>query len=97
MRSYELTYIVHPQVDQEELASLTEEVNGVIESVGGAIQKVTSWGLRRLAYPIQKVWEGQYVLVTFDLDAPQGITEIERRLKLKESIIRHLIVRTDEG
>ena len=95
MRDYELTYIVHPQVDQEELAVLIEEVKTLVESTGGTVQKVEPWGSRRLAYPIERVWEGQYVFMQVGLD-PEGITELERRLKLKEPVIRHLIVRADE-
>ncbi len=95
MRDYELTFIIHPQVDQEGLAAAIEEVKGLVESAGGAVHQVKPWGLRRLAYPIQKQREGQYVLMEIGLE-PDGIAELERGLKLKELVIRHLIVRTDE-
>lgn len=95
MRHYELTYIVHPQVDPEGLAAVMEEVKHLVESNGGTVRHVKPWGLRRLAYPIRKTREGQYVLMEFDLDA-RGVAELDRALKLKEPILRHLIVRTDE-
>lgn len=95
MRQYELTYIVHPQVDSEGLAAVIQEVTGVVEANGGAVQKVEPWGLRRLAYPIRKVREGQYVFMEITLSA-KGVAELERALKLKEPILRYLIVRTDE-
>ncbi|MBN1954495.1 MAG: 30S ribosomal protein S6 [Anaerolineae bacterium] len=95
MRRYELVYIVHPQVDQEGLAAVNEEVQNLLESTGGTVHEVKPWGLRRLAYPIQKIWEGHYMLLDVSLQ-PQSLIEIERRLKLKDQIIRHLIVRTGE-
>jgi len=94
MRDYELIYIVHPQVDQEGLAAVIEEVKGLIESTGGTVHRVEPWGLRRLAYPIQKVREGQYVYMEIGLE-PEGVAELERGLKLKESVIRHLVVRIE--
>jgi small subunit ribosomal protein S6 len=95
MRDYELTYIVHPQVDREGLEAIVEEVNALVESTGGVVHKVEPWGLRRLAYPIQKVREGHYVFLRIGLESG-GVAEVERALKLKEPVIRHLIVRVDE-
>jgi len=92
MRDYELVYIVHPQVDQEEFAAVNEAVKALVESTGGVVNEVKPWGLRQLAYPIQKVREGQYVFMQIGLEAG-GVAELERGLKLEESIIRHLIVR----
>lgn len=92
MREYELTYIVHPRVDQEGLAAVMDEVKKLVESNGGTVRKVEPRGLRRLAYPIRKVQEGHYVFMQFGLEAT-GVAEIERALKLKESVLRHLIVR----
>lgn len=95
MRQYELTYIVHPQVDSEGLAAVMDEVKSLVESNGGTVHKVEPWGLRRLAYPIRRQREGQYVLMAFSMDA-RGIAEVDRALKFKEPILRYLIVRTDE-
>ena len=95
MRDYELTYIVHPEVDEEGLVALADEVQSLIESTGGAVRQVRSWGLRRMAYPIQKVREGHYVFLIIGLQ-PQGVAELERGLRLKEPIIRHLLVRAEE-
>lgn len=95
MREYELTYIVHPQVDPEGLTAVIDEVKRLVESNGGAVQKIEPWGLRRLAYPIRKAREGHYVFMQISLDA-KGVAEIERALKLKEPVLRHLIVRIGE-
>lgn len=94
MRDYELTYIVNPQAEEEALDAILEELKEVIESFGD-VKEVEPWGLRRLAYPISGFREGQYVHVQFGME-PQGIAELQRSLKLNESIIRHLIVRADE-
>ncbi len=94
MRKYELTYIVHPSLDQEELGETIEGVQDAIEAVGGIVHQSRLQGLRRLAYPIQKVWEGYYIFLVIEID-PQHISELERRLKLTEQIIRHLIVRME--
>lgn len=95
MRKYELTYIVHPHVDAEGLSALNETVKGLIENQGGTVERQDVWGLRRLAYPIKKEREGQYVFVAFALE-PRGLVELERSLRLKESVLRYLIVCTDE-
>jgi len=95
MRDYELTFIVHPQVGSDEFTTIIEDVKTLIESRDGTVKKVEPWGSRRLAYPIKRVWEGQYVHMEIGLE-PQTIVEIEQRLKLNESIIRHLIVRVED-
>jgi len=95
MRDYEMIFIVHPEVDREGLSGVIEEVKGLIEASGGTVRKVEPWGLRRLAYPIQKVREGHYVYMEIGLE-PDGVAKVERGLKLKEQVIRHLIVRIEE-
>jgi small subunit ribosomal protein S6 len=95
VRSYELIYIVHPEVDETGLAAVNETVTGLVERSGGKVARVDPWGLRRLAYPIQRVWEGQYVLMHLELD-PQGVSELERGLGLAEQVLRHLVVRLEE-
>ena len=94
MRSYELVFIVNPELDEDDLTAVRERVEGLIERSSGKVTKVEPWGLRRLAYPLQKQWEGQYVLMQLDIEA-QGVAELERDLGLVEPILRHLIVRVD--
>jgi small subunit ribosomal protein S6 len=94
MRSYELVFIVHPEVDGDDLTAVVETVKGLVERSGGEVTKVEPWGLRRLAYPIQKQWEGQYVLMRLELES-QGVAELERGLGLTEQVMRHLVVRVD--
>jgi small subunit ribosomal protein S6 len=94
VRSYELTYIVHPEVDGDDLTAVGERINALVERDGGKIVQTESWGLRRLAYPVQKQWEGQYVLMRLELE-PQSVSALERGLGLIEPIMRHLIVRIE--
>ena len=94
MRSYELVFIVHPEVDGDDLTAVVETVEGLVKRSGGEVAKVDLWGLRRLAYPIQKQGEGQYVLMRLELE-PQGVAELERGLVLTEQIMRHLVVSVD--
>lgn len=95
MRSYELILIVHPEVDRDGLAAVIERVKGFFEAEGGRVTRVEPWGMRRLAYPIRNLWEGQYVLMHVELQ-PFALAEVERGLGLTEEILRHLIVRLEE-
>ena len=94
MRSYELIFIVHPELDEDDLTAVLERVTGLIERNSGKVLRVEPWGLRRLAYPIEKQWEGQYVLMELELE-PQGMAGLERDLGLVEPLMRHLIVRVE--
>jgi small subunit ribosomal protein S6 len=94
VRSYELIFIVHPEVDEDDFTAVVERVTGLVERNSGEVTEVNIWGLRRLAYPIQNQWEGQYVLMQLELE-PQGVAGLERDLILVEQIIRHLIVRVE--
>ena len=95
VRSYELIFIVHPDVNEDDMTAVVEKVEGLIERNSGEVVQTESWGLRRLAYPIQKRWEGQYVLMQLELES-QSVTGLERDLGLTEQIMRHLIVRVEE-
>ncbi len=91
MRNYEVALIAHPDLNDEALAGLVERVKGWITAAGGTIGEVNLWGRRRLAYPIRKQNEGQYVFVPAQM--PPGATrELERNLRLTEPIMRFLIV-----
>jgi small subunit ribosomal protein S6 len=89
-----MVFIVHPDLDGDELDNVINDVEELIKRNNGTVTKVKPWGLRRLAYPIKKQQEGRYFLMEFDLE-PQSITEMERVLKLTEPVIRHLIVRLE--
>jgi small subunit ribosomal protein S6 len=96
MRTYELTYITKPDLDDRTLLALTERVNGMVTADGGSVIKVDRWGLRPLSYPIRKYREGHYIfaLLALPADAP---ARLEQRLRLTEDVIRYLLVRADEA
>ena len=91
-----MVFIVHPSVDEDGLVAVIDKGKALIERDGGKIDAVEPWGSRRLAYPIQKLWDGKYVLVRFDIPGEQ-IASLERDLGLTEEIMRHLIVRPEEA
>lgn len=96
MRKYEVTYIIHPDLDGEAFKALNEQVQGWITTPGGTIEKTDVWGKRKLAYPIKKQGEGQYVLLHTEMD-PTQCAELERQFRLQEAIMRFLIVAVDEA
>lgn len=94
MRSYELVSIVDPELEGDDLTAVVDRVTSLVERNSGKVAQVETWGLRRLAYPIRKQWEGQYVLMQLELE-PQGVAGLERDLGLVEQVMRHLVVRLD--
>lgn len=96
MRDYELVYIVNPQVVDENLTGVVEKVSQFISSRGGHVDRVDSWGKRRLAYPIMSFREGIYMLTQFKMD-PSNAQDLENSLRTSEEIIRHLVIRLDEA
>ena len=94
MASYELVYIVTPTVGDEELPGVLGKVNEFVTRKGGSVSEVTQWGRKKLAYPIKKCGEGNYVLAKIELK-PAGIKELESSLKLSSEVIRHLLVRVN--
>lgn len=95
MRTYELIFIVRPELEEEALNALVARLQQLITDNGGQVAKVDQMGRRKLAYPIQKCREGHYVLITASLDR-KVTAELERSLKLSEEVLRHMLVRLDE-
>lgn len=96
MPAYELMYIVRPELDEEAVQQAIDRVNQLVESNGGQIRRVTPWGKRRLAYTVRDQREGYYVVADVDLDRAR-VQEIERVLKISDTVFRHLLVRQSEG
>jgi small subunit ribosomal protein S6 len=96
LHRYELVVIISPQVADDEVPEAIDRlIRRPVESRGGECQDVSQWGRRKLAYPIQKHLEGNYVLTQLQLE-PQQTKELERGLQISEEVIRHLLVRLDE-
>ncbi len=91
MREYELTFIVHPELDENAFNDTLERVTGWITESGGEVVKTDLWGKRTLAYPIRKQIEGRYVLMNIRID-PQFGAELERNLRFLEPVLRFLLI-----
>jgi small subunit ribosomal protein S6 len=94
-RTYEIMFIVRPDVEEADLDKLIEGFSGNITSGGGEVKSVEKMGRRRLAYTVRKFNDGFYVLL--NVAAPGSlIGEIERRLRVSEPVIKFITVRMDE-
>jgi small subunit ribosomal protein S6 len=94
-RRYELVYVVSPDATDDQVADLHTQVEAIIQRLNGQLEKTENWGRRKLAYEIGRHKEGTYVLETI-LGTGELMKEIDRRLKVTDLIIRHLVVRVDE-
>jgi len=94
-RQYELVYIVTPEASEQDVTDLHTQVEQIIERYKGTLDKTDNWGRRKLAYEIGKHREGTYVVETIT-GSGELMKEIERRLRVSDAVIRHLIVRVDE-
>jgi len=90
--SYELVYIVSPEVTDEALQNVLNKVSEFVTKIGGSVSEVTQWGRKRLAYPIQKFGEGNYVIARIEVKTA-ATKDIEASLKLSNEVIRHLLIR----
>jgi small subunit ribosomal protein S6 len=95
MRNYEIIFIVRPDVTEEDVDKLIAQMEGVVASTGGKLEKVEKLGRRRLAYRVRKQREGFYVLFRLQ-GAGDTVKEFERRLKVMDTVIKYLTVRIDE-
>ena len=97
MRTYELVFVVDPRVSDEDVTTMISEYRQMITAGGSEITAEENWGRRKLAYPINKLNEGKYVL--FGITSQDGKTslhEVEHRMRQNDKILRYLTVRTDE-
>lgn len=104
MREYELVLVVHPELEDEEVNAVVEQVRSEITGSGGEITLVgqladgsgqiapaESWKRRKLAYPIQKLREGYYVVMHTQM-GKEALSDLDRLLKLNKAVLRHLLV-----
>ena len=93
-RAYEAMVILNPNVGEDQLTAATQRVQDQITTRGGEIQKVDTWGRRRMYYPVKHLRDGHYVIYTFNAD-PRRVTELEQSWRISEDVLRHLVVRQD--
>jgi small subunit ribosomal protein S6 len=94
LRYYETLFIVHPNYEQERLQSVIDAVTDEIKKLGGEILNVTDWGKRRLAYPIDKMRIGTYMLIHFSSE-PNIIKELTAWLRLQPALLSQLVVKLE--
>jgi len=94
-RQYELVYILPPDTTEQQVAEVHQQIEAIVSRMSGHIEKTENWGRRRLAYEIARHKEGVYVL---DVISGSGdlMKEIDRRLRVTDQVIRHMVVRVDE-
>ena len=91
---YELVFIIHPEVADDALDPLINNITQYITGKEGTVIEVARWGRKKLAYPIKHLLEGNYILIKFKLD-PSANKELENNLKISEKIIRYLLIKID--
>ncbi|NLB61507.1 MAG: 30S ribosomal protein S6 [Clostridiales bacterium] len=95
MNKYESVYVINASIGDEAINGKVAKFNELIATNGGNVTKVDEWGKRRLAYPIDYVTEGYYVLINFEGDSELP-KELERNFRIDESVIRFVVIRVDE-
>ncbi len=95
MPFYENVFIVRQDASKSQVDAMTEKYTSIINEMGGKIEKTEYWGLRNLAYKIEKNRKGHYTLM--NIDAPSdAIAEMERKMKIDESVIRYMTIKVEE-
>ena len=94
-RQYELVYILPPETTEQQAGELHEQIASTVSRMNGQIEKTENWGRRKLAYEIGHFKEGVYVLEVIN-GSGELMKELDRRLKVIDEVIRHLVVRVDE-
>lgn len=95
MREYEVMYIIKPNLEEDKYQEMVEKYNALIQANGGEIIKVEPWGKKRLAYEIEKLREGYYVLLRINGSAELP-KELERNFKIDDQIMRYLVTRVEK-
>ena len=95
MKAYELLFFVDPASTEEARAGAMKRIEVAIAEEGGVIDEVVDWGKRKLAYEIDHITEGEYTLINFQAD-PDQIKELDRVLRINDTVKRHMITRRYE-
>jgi len=95
MRDYELVAIISPEVDEDGVSKIVDKLSQYVDSRGGVVEDIKKWGKRKLAYPITKFMEADYVLARFKL-TPKSVKELEGEVSALGDILRYLVVKVED-
>jgi len=96
LHEYELVVVINPEIPEEDVPAAIERVTTAVTTRGGEVDDVTPWGRRKLAYPINRHVEGNYILTNIKLD-PLRAHELESGFAISDDILRHMLIRKDEA
>ncbi|MGC7687331.1 30S ribosomal protein S6 [Staphylococcus epidermidis] len=96
MKTYEIMYIVRPNIEEDAKKALVERFNGILASEGSEVLEEKDWGKRRLAYEINDFKEGFYNIVRIKTDNNKSTDEFQRLAKINDDIIRYIVIREDQ-
>jgi small subunit ribosomal protein S6 len=96
MRRYETIYIIRPTVNEDDITAIIDRTNGIIEKLGGTIIQLDRWGLKKLAYLIQKETQGYYVFSEY-AGTPEAVDEIERLFRIDENTLKYMTIKTQDS
>ena len=95
MRKYEIIFIAQPDLDEENLNSVIEKIKGWITDDKGEVVSVDNWGKKRMAHRIRKQRDGQYILITANME-PASVKNLSQNMRFVESIMRSMITVVEE-
>lgn len=95
MIKYESMYILKPDMEEEKKDALVKRFSDIVEKSGGKVEKIDEWGKKRLAYPIQYINDGYYVLMTFEAE-PTLPAELERNYKIADDVLHYIVINLEE-
>ncbi len=95
MRRYETIYIIRPTANEDDITTIIDRTNAVIEKAGGTIINLDRWGLRKLAYLIKKESQGYYVFTEY-ASIPSAVDEIERLFRIDENTLKYMTIKIQD-
>jgi small subunit ribosomal protein S6 len=95
MQQYETLFVLHPDLPEAQIRETTDRAKRLLEGMGGQVGEVHEWGMRDLAYPIQKLRRGYYIVIDYTATG-DAVRELERTLKIADEVLRYVSVRVAE-
>lgn len=92
MRRYETIYILRPNLGEDEINTIIDNANAIIQSEGGTIIHLDRWGLRKFAYLIKKESQGIYILCDYATE-PAAVLEMERKFRIDDSVLKYMTIK----